>query len=170
MALRYNVSNLDWATSPDAALQALSQAYKTQLSGLAKTANLRRGRLTEIAIGPYSNPATQDCNIVYRIQRQTADNGTAGGPVTPVNVDPTEGGTLAAAGSSWKINYTAEPTYANALWTKSLNQHSGFIWYAPDEIGIPWPAVDSNGVACMARGATADFTGNVFWEVKFDEP
>ena len=148
-------------------LQALSTTYKTNLAGWAQTATLRRGTLREIAIGPVSNPATQDCNIIYTIQRQTADG--TGTSVTPVFVPPIEAGTPPAPGSAWKANYTAEGTYANRLWTKALNQHSGFIWYAPDEIGLPWPAVNLNGVACMAKGATTDYTGTVLWEVKFDE-
>jgi hypothetical protein len=164
----FNIAN-DFSTSPDAVLVGLGTTYKTQLSGLAKTANLRRGKVTEISVGPVSNPAATDCNIVYRIQRQTGDGGVAGGPINPIFVPAIEGGTVPTAGSSWKSNYTSEPNYNNPIWTKWLNQHSGFIWYAPDELGLPWAAVDSTGLAYMARGATSDYTGTVGWEVKFDE-
>lgn len=149
-------------------LQALSTSYKTQLSGLAQTATLRRGRIVEIAIGPVSNPVAQDCNIIYAVQKQTA-TGTAT-TVTPIAMNPQEAGSdTPVAGSAWAANYTAEGTYANRIWTKFLNQHSGFIWYSPDDMGLPWPATNNNGLACMAKGATSDYTGTVAWEVKFEE-
>lgn len=168
MGMLFNVAS-DFSTSPDALPVALSTTFKTQLSGLAQTATLRRGKITELAIGPISNPVANDCNIIYAIQRQTANNGTPGGPVTPEFVPVLEAGSAPAAGSAWRTNYTAEPTYANRIFTKWLNQHSGFVWYAPDDIGLPWPATNNNGLACMAKGATADYTGTVGWEVKFDE-
>ncbi len=150
-------------------LQALSTAYKSQMAGYAQTASLRRGALREITVGPVSNPATQDCNIIYTVQRITADGGTSTGTPVPIYVPAIEAGTPPAAGSLWKSNYSSESTYANRLWSKFLNQHSGFIWYAPDDVGLPWPAVNANGVVCMAKGATSDYTGTVAWEVKFEE-
>jgi hypothetical protein len=167
MSRKFNVAS-DMAGT----LQPQSTAYKTALSGTAATATLRRGKISEIAVGPVSNPVTQDCNIFYCVWRQTAADGTSTA-ATPnvVYVGAQEAGTLPVPGSVWQANYTAEPTYAanGAVWTKALNQHSGFIWYAPDDMGLPWPATNANGLGCRSKGATSDYTGTVLWEVKFEE-
>jgi hypothetical protein len=163
---KFNVAN-DFTGST---LTSLTSTNKTHLAGTATSAALRRGRIVEVAVGPVSNPVTQDCNIIYAIQRcTTPGTGTA---VTSVWVGTQEGGTdTPVPGSAWAAQHSAEPNYASAqrVWTKALNQHSGFIWYSPDEMGLPWPAVNQNGLGCVARGATSDYTGTVLWEVKFEE-
>lgn len=150
--------------------QALGASYKTIIAGLAATATLRRGKITEMAVGPISDPGATDCNIIYTVMRQTANDGT-GTSATPNYYPALEAGTPPAVGSTWKANYSGEPTITagSNLWTKALNQHSAFIWYAPDELGLQWPAVNVNGLACLAKGASASYTGTVLWDVKFEE-
>jgi hypothetical protein len=164
---KFNVAN-DFAGS----LAAMSTTIKTLLGLSAATATLRRGRIVEIGVGPISSPVANDCNIIYQIQRFTAA-GTSGASATPAWVGTQEAGSdTPVAGCVVGVNtYTVEPTYtANTrLWTKALNQHSGFIWYSPDEMGLPWPAVNANGLGCGSKCVTADFTGNVLWEVKHEE-
>jgi hypothetical protein len=153
------------------ALLAVTTGYKTHLIGYAATTNLRRGRTVEIAVGPVSNPVTQDCNILYAVQRSTTA-GTSALAITPAWVGVQEAGSdTPVPGSVWGNQLSAEPTItANSrLWTKALNQHSGFIWYSPDEMGLPWPAVNLNGLAYQTKGATSDYTGTVLWEAKFEE-
>jgi hypothetical protein len=67
----------------------------------------------------------------------------------------------------WKVNYSTEPTYASAIWTQYLNQHSGFVWYAPDEIGLPWPATNNTGLAFSA--SSSNYTGTAVWGVDIEE-
>lgn len=163
---KFNVAN-DFTGST---LTSLTSTNKTHLSGVAATTNLRRGRIVEIAVGPVSNPVTQDCNIVYAVQKCTAAGTSTA--VTPAWVLTQEAGSDApVAGSVWGAQHSVEPTYTSGqrVWTKWLNQHSGFIWYSPDEMGLPWPAVNARGLGCVARGATSDYTGTVGWEVKFEE-
>jgi len=104
--------------------------------------------LVEIAVGPVSNPVTQDCNIFYAIQRSTTA-GTAALNATPAWMGVQEAGSdTPVPGSTWGAQLSAEPTITSnsRIWTKALNQHSGFIWYSPDEMGLPWPAVSSIGL------------------------
>lgn len=166
MPRKFNVAS-DFAGT----LQALSTTNKTQLAGLAATATLRRGRIVEVALGPVSNPVSQDCNIIYTISRLAVGTAGTSSSVTPAWVFTQEAGSdTPVSGSAWAANYTAEPTTIGVrLWTKALNQHSGFVWYSPDEMGLPWPATNNNGVACQAKGATTDYTGTVLWEVKYEE-
>jgi len=150
-------------------LQGLATSYKTQLSAAASnTTRLCRGKIVEIGVGPFSNPAATDCNIVFCVQRMTAAG--TGSAVTPVPVKPAESGSSPAAVSTWLANMTVEGTYANSIWRRPLNQHSGFHWYAPDDLGLPWPAINGAGLACTAKGADAAANAlTVLWDVKFNE-
>jgi len=148
--------------------QTVTTSYKTQMSGVAQTATLRRGRVIELKMGPLSDPSSTDCNILYAIQRQTAA-GTGGSTVTPNFAETWEAGTAPSAGSLWGANYTAEGTYGTRIWSMFMNQHSGMIWYSPDDIGLPWPAVNNNGLAFMTKGSSASYSGTSGWDVKFTE-
>lgn len=164
---KFNAASDSTAT----ALLALTTGYKTHLCGYAATSTLRRGRTVEITVGPVANPVTQDCNIFYAISRSTsAGTGTA---VTAPWVGVQEAGSdTPVPGSTWAAQFSAEPTITSntRIWTKALNQHSGFIWYSPDEMGLPWPAVNLNGLAYQCKSATSDGAGlTVLWEVKFEE-
>jgi hypothetical protein len=164
--MHYNVSNEFGGTK-----QAMSTTSNLSvLSLLAQTATLRRGRVQEMTFGPFSNPAATDCNLIYGVYKQTADTGTGGTAVTPKNVDPQEGGTPPAAGALCKVNYSANPTLdVDALFGISMNQHSSFQWYAPEANTLEWVALNANGFAFTGRAATTDFTGTVYWRVRFEE-
>ena len=115
-----------------------------------------------------SNPATQDCNIIYAVQRQTAD-GTATS-VTPVFVPAMRGrdATVPGLGVEGQLHGRGHLCWqaVDKVPEPALGLHLVLL---PMKLALPWPAVNLNGVACMAKGATSDYTGTVAWEVKFDE-
>ena len=108
-----------------------------------------RGRAVGIAIGADGAPNASDCQIVYAVQRQTADG--TGSAATPNPIVPAD----VASRSSAKVNYTAEGTYTLPIWSRSLNQRASMQWVAQDtDAMLLWPATNLAGLALMALSPT----------------
>ncbi len=113
------------------------------------TATLRRGRNVALSVGPDGAPNATDCQIVYQVQRQTAD-GTATS-ATPNPRFPADQASSMAA----KVNYTIEGTYTLIQWARSLNQRASMQWAAQDtDAMILWPATNLAGLALVALSPT----------------
>lgn len=129
--------------------QNLTTTYKTLSAMWALTANLRRGRAVAIQVGADGAPNATDCQIVFAVQRQTAD-GTATS-ATPNPIVPADSASAMAA----KVNYTAEGTYTLPIWSRSLNQRASMQWAAQDtDAMLLWPATNLAGLALMALSPT----------------
>lgn len=129
--------------------QNLTTTYKTISAVWSVTATLRRGRAVALQIGADGAPNATDCQIVYNVLRQTADG--TGTSATPNPLFPAD----AASSMNAKVNYTAEPTSALSLWTRSLNQRASMQWAAQDvDAMILWPATNLNGLAMLALSPT----------------
>lgn len=150
--------------------RALNTTPKSVLNLYAQTgANvLCRGKLMEMRGGPISDPGATNCNILYSVMRTTAD-GTGSEAVTPNPEEIWETGTPPVARTLVGANYTGEPTGSIVIWSLPANQFTSFMWYAPAEKGLPWPAVVASGLACRAAAATASYTGTSGWSVKHEE-
>lgn len=145
----YQVNSRNHATPNQ---QNLSTAFKSIIGLNSVTANLRRGKIMEVAFGADGAPNATDCQIVYDISRQTAA-GTGGTTNVPTPKDPAE---IASIMTSL-INYTGEPTItaASSVWMKALNQRASQIWYARDEINaLVWPATNLAGLVVRALSPT----------------
>lgn len=141
---RYHVDNRMAGTQ-----QNLTTTYKTLVAVWGVTATLRRGRCVALQIGPDGAPNATDCQIVYTVQRQTAD-GTATS-ATPNPLFPAD----VASQMASKVNYTAEGTYTLPVWTRALNQRASMQWAAQDtDAMILWPATNLAGLALMALSPT----------------
>ena len=141
---RYYVDNRFAGTQ-----QNLSTTYKTLTAVWSVTATLRRGRCVAIDVGADGAPNATDCQIVYTIQRQTAD-GTATS-ATPNPRFPAD----AASSMASKVNYTIEGTYTLPQWSRALNQRNSMQWAAQDvDAMILWPATNLNGLALVALSPT----------------
>jgi hypothetical protein len=164
-------------THTTSTLVALTTTFKTQLALLAQLGTLRRGRVKEMTFGPFDNPLATDCNIIYAVFKQDANDGTPGAPdPTPTYTPAMEGGTPPASGALARGNYTAEPTMLSTdivgVFSIAMNQHSSFQWYAPEENSMEWAAVNAKGFAFRARGASATIssgTATVLWRLKYAE-
>lgn len=153
---RYYVDNRFAGTQ-----QNLSTTAKTLTAVWSITATLRRGRCVGLAVGADGAPNATDCQIVYQVQRQTAD-GTATS-ATPNPRFPAD----VASGMASKVNYTAEGTYTLIQWARSLNQRASMQWVAQDnDAMILWPATNLSGLALVALSPTyaAPALGGVEYE------
>ncbi len=129
--------------------QNLSTTAKTLSAVWSLTATLRRGRCVALSVGADGAPNATDCQIVYQVQRQTAD-GTATA-ATPNPRFPADAATSMGA----KVNYTAEGTYSLIQWARSLNQRASMQWAAQDvDAMILWPATNLSGLALVALSPT----------------
>jgi hypothetical protein len=141
---RYHVDN-----RMAGAQQNLSSAYKTLTAAWAATATLCRGRAVAVSVGIDGAPNATDCQVVFTIQRQTAD-----GTATTATPNPLRPGDVASR-SVAKVNYTAEGTYALPVWSRSLNQRASMQWVAQDtDASLEWPATNLSGLALMALSPT----------------
>lgn len=139
--------------------------YKTSVAVWAVTATLCRGRAVGVAIGTDGAPNATDCQIVYAVQRQTADGtGTsqAGAPLIPGDV---------ASRSTSKVNYSIEPTYSGIIWARVLNQRASMQWTAPDiDAALSWPATNLAGLALGAMSPTSSsYAGAAFGCVDYED-
>ena len=141
---RYHVDNRFAGTQ-----QSLSTTYKTLAVVKAATATLCRGRAVGLSIGADGAPNATDCQIVYAVQRQTAD-----GTATATTPNPIVPGDVASR-SVAAVNATAEGTYALPIWSRSLNQRASMQWVAQDtDAMLLWPATNLAGLALMALSPT----------------
>jgi len=110
---------------------------------------LKRGRCVALSVGADGPPNATDCQIIYQVQRQTADGtGTAATPSPRFPADQ-------ASGMSAKVNYTVAPTFALIQWARSLNQRASMQWAAQDvDAMILWPATNLSGLATLAFSPT----------------
>jgi hypothetical protein len=129
--------------------QNLTTTPKTLAALWAVTANLRRGRAVALSVGPDGAPNATDCQIVYQVQRQTADGtATAATPNPRVPAD-------SASAMTAKVNYTVEGTYTLPQWVRSLNQRASMQWAAQDvDAMILWAATNLAGLALTALSPT----------------
>lgn len=156
---RYHVDNDFGGTK-----QNLSTSYKSLATVFAATATLCRGRAVGLAVAPVGAPNATDCNIIYTVQRQTAD-----GTGTSATPNPLIPGDVASRSTS-KVNYTIEGTYTLPIWSRSLNQRSSMQWLAPDvDAALAWPATNAAGLALLAKGADATFTTTAFGGIDYED-
>lgn len=141
---RYHVNNRMAGTQ-----QNLGTSYKTLTAVWAVTATLCRGRAVGISVGADGAPNATDCQIVYTVQRQTAD-----GTATSATPNPLIPGDVASRSAS-KVNYTIEGTYTLPIWSRALNQRASMQWTAPDtDAALAWPATNLSGLALLALSPT----------------
>lgn len=141
---RYHVDNRFAGTQ-----QVLTTTFKTLAAVWSITAGISRGRVCALQVGADGAPNATDCQIVYALERQTAD-GTAT-TATPNPMDPADVATRKAS----KVNYTAEGTYTLITWSRSLNQRASMQWAAQDnDAMIMWAATNLVGVALLALSPT----------------
>jgi len=141
---RYHVDNRQAGTQ-----QNLTTTYKTLTAIWAVTATLCRGRAVALQVGADGAPNASDCQIVYAVQRQTAD-----GTATSATPNPLVPGDVASRQTS-KVNYTAEGTYTLPIWSRVLNQRASMQWAAQDtDAMLLWPATNLSGLALLALSPT----------------
>lgn len=143
--------------------QPMSSAYKTACAVWSSTATqARRGRCVGITVGADGAPNATDCQIIWQVQRQTADGTSTA--ATPNPIVPADTASLQVA----HVNYTAEGTYTLPVWGRPLNQRASMQWMAPDlDAAILWPATNLAGLAFMALSPT--YTGNFLIVVEYED-
>lgn len=145
--------------------QSLTSSYKTIIGINAATGatTLRRGWVTEWAVGADAALATTDGNISYSIDVMNAAG--TGSALTPQVNDI--GGGDAAALLTYTANYTAEPTIVGSsnLWYFPLNQRQSWRVQTRDEWrSIIVPAVNLKGPVMRAKSPVASsYSGTVGW-------
>jgi hypothetical protein len=113
------------------------------------TATLRRGRCVAVSVGADGPPNATDCQIIYQVQRQTADG--TGTTATPNPRFPGD----SASSMAGKVNYTVAPTFSLIQWSRSLNQRASMQWAAQDyDAMILWPATNLSGLTVLAFSPT----------------
>lgn len=141
---RYHVDNRFAGTQ-----QNLTTTFKTLAAVWSVTATLTRGRVVAAQVGADGAPNATDCQIVYAIERMTAD-GTATA-ATPAALNPAD----VASRMTSKVNYTAEGTYTLLIWTRALNQRASMQWAAQDtDAMLTWAATNLVGVVLLALSPT----------------
>jgi hypothetical protein len=161
---RYHADNTMNSATP----AVITTTYKTQLTIVAATATLCRGRIVGISIGPYGPPSTTDCNVIYSVQRITAA-GTAGTAIVGQPIVPGD----VASRSTGGANNSAEPTFASnpQVWGRALNQRSSMQWVGQDtDANLLWPATNASGLAGTSLCATSTaYTGPVFYAFDYED-
>jgi hypothetical protein len=161
---RYHADNTMNSATP----AVITTTYKTQMSVVAATATLCRGRIVGLSIGPHGAPSTTDCNVIYCVQRITAA-GTAGTAITGAPIFPAD----VASRSTCGANHSAEPTFATnpQVWTRALNQRSSMQWVGQDtDANLLWPATNASGLAGTSLVVTgAAYTGPVFFGLDYED-
>jgi hypothetical protein len=134
--------------------------------GTTGATTLRRVWLTEFEWGAADVPNATDCPIILNIQRFTADGtGTA---LTPRLTD--DGGGDAAALATYKVNYSAEPTFTAAfnVFVKSINQRASDKQWYRDKATCPiTAAVNLQGWG--ARAYSPNYASTVLWQGQVEE-
>ena len=154
---RYHVDNRMAGTQ-----QNLTTTFKTLAAVWSLTATLTRGRVNAIEIGPDGSPNATDCQIVYAIQRMTADGTGTVAPPSPLNSADV------ASRMASKVNYTAEGTYATNIWSRSLNQRASMQWAAQDtDAMLTWAATNLVGVALIALSPV--YAAPAFGALEYDD-
>lgn len=144
------------------AQQAITTTFKTQCAVWSVTATLRRGRMVAIQVGADGAPNATDCQIVYNVQRQTAD-----GTSTAFTANPIFPGDSASSMTNHNA-YTAEGTYTLPIWSRSLNQRASMQWAAQDtDAMLLWPATNLNGLAMLALSPT--YASNVLFGYEYED-
>jgi hypothetical protein len=162
MAL-YQINNL-LATTP--ALQAMAAAYKSVVGlNAANGTQLRRFKISDVAVGTASAPNTTDQAMEFDIARMTAA-GTATASL-PVPLDSADQATSLTVGN---INYTAEPTVTanSSAWYLSFNQRATYRWSFAQGSELVAPATNLAGFVVRGR-AQSGYTGNAGVTVYFIE-
>lgn len=133
--------------------QNMSTAFKTitYIAVATGATTLRRVWIDEVNFGQDGLPNATDCQVVWSVDRSTADGtGTAGVP------PPTETNDAAALGT-YKFNYTAEPTVTatTTLLATALNQRQNYRWKVFDLAqALVVPAVNAAGIVSRAKSTT----------------
>lgn len=142
--------------------QAISTTPKTQVQTWSATATLRRGRAVALQVGPDGAPNATDCQIVYQVQRATADGTST--VFTPNPLFPAD-----VASSMVNHNaYTVEGTYTLPIWSRSLNQRASMQWAAQDDQAmLLWPATNLAGLALIAFSPT--YNANVLFGMEYED-
>jgi hypothetical protein len=145
-----------------ASQQNLATTLKTLVSVYSNTGVLRRGRCVAVAVGPDGAPNATDCQIVYTVERMTA-NGTATAATPNPRFPADQASNMLAS-----VNYTAEGTYTLLQWTRSLNQRASMQWAAQDyDAMILWPATNLNGLILGALSPT--YAANAFGGLEYED-
>lgn len=154
---RYGVNNALAGTQ-----QNMSSSFKTLIAMFATSGSARRGKLYDVAWGTNGTPA--DNNLEVDVSRMTADG--TGTSATSLPLDPAD----AAALSTCKVNYTAEPTVtaASAIADLPTNQRASYRWVAFPGGEIVWPATANNGLVIRAKSPSG-YTSTVGAMAHFEE-
>jgi len=144
------------------AQQALTTTFKTQVQVWSATATLCRGRAVALQMGPDGAPNATDCQIVYNVQRATADGTST--VFTPNPINPADVASRMVAHNA----YTAEGTYALPIFSRSLNQRASMQWAAQDtDAMLQWAATNLVGLALLALSPT--YATNVLFGMEYDD-
>ena len=145
------------------AQQAITTTYKTQVAVWSSSGTVaRRGRCVAVSVGPDGAPNATDCQIVYTVERQTADGTSTA--VVPSPRFPADVASDMVAHNA----YTAEGTYTLAQWSRSLNQRASMQWAAQDyDAMILWPATNLAGLNILALSPT--YNSNVLGGMEFED-
>ena len=144
------------------AQQAITTTNKTQVQIWAATATLCRGRAVALQMGPDGAPNATDCQIVYGVQRATADGTST--VFTPNPLNPADVASRMVCHNA----YTAEGTYYLPIFTRSLNQRASMQWAAQDiDAMLTWAATNLVGLALVALSPT--YASNVLFGIEWDD-
>jgi hypothetical protein len=144
------------------AQQAITTTFKTQVQLWAATATLCRGRAVALQMGPDGAPNVTDCQIVYEVQRATADGTSTA--VTPDPLNPADVASRTVAHNA----YTAEGTYTLDIFSRSLNQRASMQWAAQDtDAMLTWAATNLVGLSLIALSPT--YASNVLFGIEYDD-
>lgn len=149
--------------------QNLTTAFQTIIAALAQTGNLRRIRVEELWGSAAGAAVATDGPVNWDLSLVTADGtGTSSAP-QPYD-GPLETGTVLAAATIGKANYTSEPT-TTANTSRLIvgpNQRGIVHWAALSDAHRPSsPAVANNGFTWRAKAPNYNVTVNAV--LVFDE-
>jgi hypothetical protein len=136
-----------YAVVNESSQQNTASGHKTQIA-IFNSATVRRIMLYEWIMGVNGSPPA-DNELEMEVARMTVDG--TGTVFTPTALDPAD----AAALSSTKISYTAEPTVtANSqLYYTPFNQRAVVRWLAAPGSELIAPATAANGLVIRAKAA-----------------
>ena len=147
------------------AQQPLTTTFKTQIQVWSATATLCRGRAVALQFGADGPPTATDCQIVYNVQRATADGTSTA--FTPNQINPADVASRMVCHNA----YTAEGTYTLPIFSRSLNQRASQQWAAQDPVPMRASAATNLvGLALLALSPTYISSGaNVLFGMEWDE-
>ena len=157
----YAVSN-STTTGGLGTAQAMSTTFKTIITMVSSTTNLRRGKMYDILIGTNGTPA--DNYLEFDVARTTGTSSGGTSYVCPP-LDSADG----VAFTVTTVNSTTEGTItANSdLFYIGINQRASYRWVAAPGSELVWPATSSNGLVLRARSGA--YTGTVTSNTLFQE-